>query len=94
MKNLALSISLALFGAFVFNAHPVSAQTAKKILFFSKSSGFEHDMIQEKNGQPSPAQVILEKIAKDNRTFVDDSEYIGMTTEFYQVLNFIISLQA
>jgi type 1 glutamine amidotransferase len=76
MKNLALSISLALFGALVFNVHPVSAQSApKRILFFSKSSGFEHDMIQEKNGQPSPAQVILEKIAKDNNfeiTFTKD----------------------
>jgi type 1 glutamine amidotransferase len=77
MKNLALFTSaLALFGAIVFNAHPVSAQSApKKILFFSKSAGFEHDMIQEKNGQPSPAQVILEKIAKENNfeiTFTKD----------------------
>ena len=77
MKNLALFTStLALLGAIIFNAQPAGAQSApKKILFFSKSSGFEHDMIQETNGQPSAAQVILEKIAKDNNfeiTFTKD----------------------
>jgi hypothetical protein len=38
----------------------------KKILFFSKSSGYEHSMIKEKNGEPSPAQKILEELGRKN----------------------------
>jgi uncharacterized protein len=77
MKNLVLlTPTLALLGSLVFNPPSASAQAAtKKILFFSKSAGFEHDMIQEKNGQPSPAQVILTQIGKDNNfefTFTKD----------------------
>ena len=42
----------------------------KKILFFSKSAGFEHDMIKEKDGQPSEAQKILADLgAKNNFEF-------------------------
>ncbi len=47
----------------------------KKILFFSKSAGFEHDMIKEKNGQPSEAQKILAKLGRENNfqfTFTKD----------------------
>jgi hypothetical protein len=47
----------------------------KKILFFSKSSGFEHSMIKETNGQPSAAQKILEELGKKNHfefTFTKD----------------------
>jgi len=33
----------------------------RKVLFFSKSSGFEHSVIQEHNGQPSFAQKLLEQ---------------------------------
>lgn len=77
MKHLgSFTPTIALIGALVFNLQPAGAQTApKKILFFSKSSGFEHDQIHEKNGQPSPAQVILTQIAKDNNfdiTFTKD----------------------
>jgi uncharacterized protein len=77
MKNLVLlTPTLALMGALVFQAPPAGAQSApKKILFFSKSSGFEHDMIKEKDGQPSEAQVILTQIGKDNNfdfTFTKD----------------------
>ncbi|HEV7925097.1 MAG TPA: ThuA domain-containing protein [Verrucomicrobiae bacterium] len=42
----------------------VAADAPKKILFFSKSGGFEHPMIAEKNGQPSKAQVILTELGK------------------------------
>jgi uncharacterized protein len=47
----------------------------RKILFFSKSSGFEHDMIKEKNGQPSAARKILEDLGTKNNfefTFTKD----------------------
>jgi type 1 glutamine amidotransferase len=47
------------------------AQSApKKILFFSKSSGFQHDMIAQKNGAPSKAEKILTELgAKNNLEF-------------------------
>lgn len=53
----------------------VQAGPPKKILFFSKSSGFEHPMIKEKDGQPSLAQTILTGIGQSNNfefTFTKD----------------------
>lgn len=48
----------------VFFAH---AETPKrKILFFSKSSGFEHSVITYKNGQPSYAEKILLDLGAKN----------------------------
>jgi type 1 glutamine amidotransferase len=47
----------------------------KKILFFSKSSGYQHDMISYQHGQPSPAEKILEELGKKNNiefTFTKD----------------------
>src|SRR5262245_13643986 len=35
----------------------------KKILFFTKSSGFEHSVISWKNGQPSHAEKVLQDLA-------------------------------
>ncbi len=51
------------------------ADPPKKVLFFSKSSGFEHDMIKQTNGQPSKAQVIMAELGKKNNmefTFTKD----------------------
>jgi uncharacterized protein len=50
----------------------------KKILFFSKSSGFEHDMIKQKDGQPSPAEKILTELGRKNNiefTFTKDGSF-------------------
>jgi len=42
----------------------------RKILFFSKSSGFEHSVISWKKGQPSHAEKVLEELgAKNNWEF-------------------------
>jgi len=41
-------------------------QKARKILFFSKSSGYEHAVISWKNGQPSYAEKILLEIGEKN----------------------------
>jgi type 1 glutamine amidotransferase len=47
-----------------------AASPARKILFFSKSSGFEHSVISYKTGQPSYAEkVLLELGPKSNWTF-------------------------
>jgi len=54
---------------------PQADKSPKKILFFSKSSGFEHDMIKVKDGQPSAAEKILTELAQKNNwefTFTKD----------------------
>ncbi len=43
-----------------------TAKTPKKILFFTKSSGYEHDVISWKKGQPSFAEKILLDLGKQN----------------------------
>jgi hypothetical protein len=53
----------------------VAADAPKKILFFSKSSGYEHDMIRKINGQLSQAEKVLQQLAKTNNfefTFTKD----------------------
>jgi type 1 glutamine amidotransferase len=55
--------------------HAPVSEGPKKILFFSKSSGFEHPMIKEENGQPSAAQKILSELGRKNNlefTFTKD----------------------
>src|SRR5271155_3364594 len=55
--------------------HAPAGNAPKKILFFSKSSGYEHDMIKEKDGQPSPAEKILTELGRKNNlefTFTKD----------------------
>src|SRR3954466_12184819 len=52
----------------------------KKILFFSKSSGFEHSVISWKNGQPSHAEKILTELGAKNGwefTFSKDGSKFG-----------------
>ncbi|HYR58147.1 MAG TPA: ThuA domain-containing protein, partial [Chthoniobacteraceae bacterium] len=43
-----------------------AADKPHKILFFSKSSGFEHSVISYKNGQPSYAEKILTELGDKN----------------------------
>src|SRR5581483_11639700 len=59
-----LGLSLGLTGS----ARGIDASKfpKRKILFFSKSSGFEHSMIKRSNGQPSPAEVILAELGPKN----------------------------
>jgi type 1 glutamine amidotransferase len=52
-----------------------AAMAPKKVLFFSKSAGFEHPMIKRKNGEMSNAEKILADIGKANNiefTFTKD----------------------
>jgi hypothetical protein len=47
----------------------------RKILFFSKSSGYEHDMIKRHNGEPSKAENVLSELGRKNNiefTFTKD----------------------
>jgi hypothetical protein len=50
-------------------------EAPKKILFFSKSSGYEHDMIKQHDGQLSEAEKILADLGEKNNiefTFTKD----------------------
>jgi uncharacterized protein len=62
--------------ATALSVSPQSIHAApKKILFFSKSAGFEHEMIKERNGQMSKAAVILKELGEKNNiefTFTKD----------------------
>lgn len=65
LKSATLVLSLAM-GATL----PLHAAPAHKILFFSKSSGFEHSVISWKDGKPSVAEkVFLELGTKNTWTF-------------------------
>jgi type 1 glutamine amidotransferase len=48
--------------ALALSAHAADSQPTKKILFFSKSSNFEHAVIRERNGQPSFVQRVLQDV--------------------------------
>lgn len=57
-----------------------SAQAQKKILYFTKSSGFEHSVISWKNGQPSHSEKVLLDLGKQNGwefTFSKDGSKFG-----------------
>ena len=62
MRGLIVSWVLA---AMVFSA-AANAQEAPRVLFFSKSSGFEHPVISYKEGQPSHAEKVLQELAGAN----------------------------
>ena len=49
-------------GGWSFSRTALAAGPARKILFFSKSSGFEHDVISYKKGQPSFAEKQLAEL--------------------------------
>jgi hypothetical protein len=57
-------------------AAPAPVATAhKKLLFFTKSSGYEHSVIKRTGGQPSFAmQVLAEIAAKQNLEFVESKD--------------------
>ena len=56
---LALGLALPMFSQAVTAA-------PKKVLFFSKSQGFEHDMIKEHGGKMSAAAKILQELGEKN----------------------------
>jgi uncharacterized protein len=68
--------SVILVSALLLASPLARAQVApKKILFFSKSSGYEHDMIKKQDGQPSKAEKILSELGQKNNiefTFTKD----------------------
>jgi uncharacterized protein len=61
-----LAVSLAAFALGLAACFAAPAAPKMKILFFSKSSGFEHAVISWKKGQPSYAEGILLKLGETN----------------------------
>ncbi|HEY0073318.1 MAG TPA: ThuA domain-containing protein [Abditibacteriaceae bacterium] len=73
---------LALFIAVVSTATSTFAADApkRKILFFTKSSGFEHSVISWKKGQPSHAEKVLSELGQKHNwewTFSKDGSLFG-----------------
>jgi uncharacterized protein len=69
-----LSLSVIMV-SLIAGRHAQASDAPKKILFFSKSSGFEHDMIKVKDGEPSAAEKVLAELGRKNNwefTFTKD----------------------
>lgn len=85
---------LAPLGLLLFVAFGVAAtQPAKKkkILFFSKSSGFEHSVISWSNGQPSWAEKSLLKIGeKQNWEFVFSKDGSLFSKDYLQQFDAVL----
>jgi len=88
MKSINAIASLAGICLFLSYAptllYAADATSPKRILFFSKSSGFEHSSIKRgANGEPSPAEKVLQELgpknhfeftfSKDGRLFTADN---------------------
>ena len=63
MKS-AISIAAVLLSASFAHAAP---EDVKKVLFFSKSSSFEHSVIRHVNGQPSHVETVLSELGKAHK---------------------------
>jgi len=68
-REMILRTAAAAFGLGL-TSYSFSGQAAvpkvKKVLFFSKSSGYEHSVIKRKDGQPAHAEKILAQLGPEN----------------------------
>jgi uncharacterized protein len=81
----------AIAGAALLTARPAFSVEKKKVLFFTKSSGFEHAAIKVTNGEPSIAEKALREIAAKNNFELTASKdgRIFDSPEFHQYAAFI-----
>ena len=93
-RNFLTTASALALGALCLTGAAFTAEAAnapRKILFFSKSSGFEHSVISYKNGQPSHAEKVLTELGAKNGwqfTFSKDGslftpEYLAQFDAFF-----------
>lgn len=86
LKTLALSLA---FAAGV--TATLQAEAARKLLFFTKSSGFEHSVISWKNGKPSHSEkVFLELGAKHSWEFEFSKDGSLFTPEYLAKFDAVI----
>jgi type 1 glutamine amidotransferase len=64
-RDLLFAAGAALMGATVGRPSARAKGAAKKVLFFTKSSGFQHSVITRKDGKLSLAERVLAEIGKD-----------------------------
>src|SRR3954463_12675442 len=74
MKKLAILVLALTLGA-------APQDSKKKILFFTKSAGFEHSVIKKKGDEPSHAEKILGELAKKNNWEVTHTKDGGVFTK-------------
>ena len=78
LKKTGLFLAIALASQM-----PLHAEAARKLLFFTKSSGFEHEVISWKKGQPSHAEkVFLDLGAKHSLEFVFSKDGSKFSPEY------------
>jgi len=65
-RPLLLAVALAVSHAAPFRSLAADTAPSKTVLFFTKSSGWEHDMISRKKGAPSPAEKRMATLATNN----------------------------
>jgi type 1 glutamine amidotransferase len=65
-RQLLLSAGAALLGPSALRALAAPQGPAKKVLFFTKSSGFQHSVIARKGDAPAMAEKILTEIGKEH----------------------------
>ena len=73
-------VLFSVVGLFLASCVTASAAPKKKILFFTKSSGFEHSVISWKDGRPSYAEKVLLQLGEKNDwefTFSKDGSRFG-----------------
>src|SRR3989449_11729360 len=63
LKKLAVSFAVL---TSIFASDFTASAASKKILFFTKSSGFEHSVISWKDGQPAFAEKVLLALGEKN----------------------------
>ena len=61
-----LTVSRCVLALILASGFAASAGPKKKILFFTKSSGFEHPVISWKDGQPGYAEKVLLMLGEKN----------------------------
>jgi type 1 glutamine amidotransferase len=77
-RRMLLATGAAMLGPGVLARVGAGTLAPKKVLFFTKSSGFEHSAIAEKDGKPSHAGKILEALGKEHGFEVVTSKDGGM----------------
>lgn len=70
----SLALAALVVAAAVFDAPAQTATPKKRILFFTKSSGYEHSVISWKDGQPSHAEKVLAELGAANNWEFDFSK--------------------
>ena len=66
-RQMLLASGAAMLGsALLGRSHAEQKRTARRILFFTKSSGFQHSVITRKGGQPAHAERILTALGREH----------------------------